>query len=312
MNTNKFIIISFYKFIPISKPKKVKSYLEDFIRDKMLRGTILLASEGINASISGSKNDLKILIRQIKILLKIKDINIKKNFIEFLPFNKMKVRVKKEIVSLGKNAIDVSKNTGKFISPDNWDKLIRKKNIKLIDTRNEYEVKIGNFKNSINPKTKSFRDFPKKINQLGIKKDDEIVMYCTGGIRCEKISAFLRINGYQNVSQLEGGILNFLEFSKNLKKSQTWNGECFVFDNRVSVNKNLERGKYEQCHGCRQPLTKQETRLKSYKKGISCKYCYNKRTLEQKKRSEMRQSQINKAESKRANHPFKRIQRMYT
>ncbi len=308
MNTNKLKIISLYKFVQIKNPKKIKSCLDDFIKDKMLRGTILLANEGINASISGDDTDLKNLIREIKILLKNKDFSIKKNFVEFLPFNKMKVRIKKEIVSLGKKEINVPKYTGKFISPENWNNLIKKKNVKLIDTRNEYEFNIGHFTNAINPKTKSFRDFPKKMGELGIKKNDEIVMYCTGGIRCEKISAFLQIEGYNNVSQLDGGILNFLENTKHTDNNNIWNGECFVFDNRVSVNKSLETGNYEQCHGCRHPITQIEKSLKSYKKGVSCKYCYNKRTLDQKKRSEMRQKQINKAEQKMVNHPFKRIQ----
>tara|TARA_Y200000002_G_scaffold302499_1_gene257841 strand:- start:5036 stop:5965 length:930 start_codon:yes stop_codon:yes gene_type:complete len=308
MNTKKLKIISFYKFIQISNPKKIKSSLDDFIKDKMFRGTIILANEGINASISGDGTDLKNLLGKIKILLKNKDFNIKKNFIEFLPFNKMKVKIKKEIVSLGKKEINVPEYTGKFISPENWNNLIKKKNVKLIDTRNEYEFNIGHFTNAINPKTKSFRDFPKKMGELGIKKNDEIVMYCTGGIRCEKISAFLQIEGYNNVSQLDGGILNFLENTKHTDNNNIWNGECFVFDNRVSVNKSLETGNYEQCHGCRHPITQIEKSLKSYKKGVSCKYCYNKRTLDQKKRSEMRQKQINKAEQKMVNHPFKRIQ----
>ena len=307
MNTNKLNIISLYKFVPINKPKKIKSSLEDFIKDKILRGTILLANEGINASIAGSENDLEYLVKQIKILLKNNDLNIKKNIVEFLPFNKMKVRVKKEIVSLGKNDIDVPKYTGHFIAPDKWNNLIKKKNIKLIDTRNEYEVKIGNFKNSINPETKSFRDFPKKLNQLGIKKDDEIVMYCTGGIRCEKISAFLRVNGYQNVSQLEGGILNFLEFTRNTKESSTWDGECFVFDKRVTVNRKLQKGKFEQCYACRHPITENEKKLNSYKKGISCKYCFNIRSSHQKKNSKIRQDQIDKAEESNLDHSFKKI-----
>ena len=308
MSTNKLKIISFYKFIQISNPRIIKLSLDEFIKDRMLRGTILLAKEGINASISGDETDLKNLIREIEILLKNKDFSIKKNFVKFLPFNKMKVRIKKEIVSLGKKEINVPKYTGKFISPENWNNLIKKKNVKLIDTRNEYEFNIGHFTNAINPKTKSFRDFPKKMGELGIKKNDEIVMYCTGGIRCEKISAFLQIEGYNNVSQLDGGILNFLENTKHTDNNNIWNGECFVFDNRVSVNKSLETGNYEQCHGCRHPITQIEKSLKSYKKGVSCKYCYNKRTLDQKKRSEMRQKQINKAEQKMVNHPFKRIQ----
>ena len=307
MNTNKLKIISFYKFNQISNPKKIKSSLDDFIMNKMLRGTILLANEGINASISGDETDLKNLVEEIKILLKNKDFNIKKNFIEFLPFNKMKVKIKKEIVSLGKKEINVPEYTGKFISPENWNNLIKKKNVKLIDTRNEYEFNIGHFTNAINPKTKSFRDFPKKINQLGIKKDDEVVMYCTGGIRCEKISAFLKIEGYKNVSQLDGGILNFLENTKHTSNNNTWNGECFVFDNRVAVNKELNIGSYDQCHGCRHPITQVEKSLKSFKKGVSCKYCYNKRSDKQKQNSSIRQEQIDIAESDNLHHPFKKI-----
>ena len=307
MNANNFKIISFYKFIKINNPKKIKSSLDFFIKDKILRGTILLAHEGINASISGVEIDLKNLIKQIKILLKNDDFYIKINLVEFLPFNKMKVRVKKEIVSLGKKGVDVPKYTGKFISPENWNNHIKGRNVKLIDTRNEYEFKIGHFANAINPRTKSFRDFPKKIDQLGIKKDDEIAMYCTGGIRCEKISAFLKIEGYKNVTQLDGGILNFLENTKYTNNNSTWIGECFVFDNRVAVNKELDIGSYDQCYGCRHPITQREKSLKSYKKGISCKYCYNERSAKQKENSSIRQWQIDEAESNNLHHPFKKI-----
>ncbi len=170
MNTTKLKIFSFYKFIEISNPEKIKSFLDYFCKDKTLRGTILIANEGINASISGNEQDLYFLIKKITTLLKIVNLNIRSNRTKYLPFNKMKVRVKKEIVSLGKNKIDVPKHTGKFVSPENWNKLLKKENIKLIDTRNEYEFNIGHFKNAINPKTRSFRDFPKKIDQMGIKK----------------------------------------------------------------------------------------------------------------------------------------------
>ena len=147
---------------------------------------------------------------------------------------------------------------------------------------------------------------------MKLSKNEKIGIYCTGGIRCEKAAQYLSSSGFNNIYQLKGGILNYLDYTKNkYKKKSKWIGECFVFDNRVTVDNELKKGKYEQCHGCRQPLTKRETKLKSYKKGISCKYCYNKRTLDQKRRSEMRQSQINKAESKKVNHPFKRIQKMH-
>ena len=308
MNANNFKIISFYKFIKIKNPKDVKYSLESYLKDKKIRGTILLATEGINATISGKERDLQNIIKKIKILINNKILNINMNSVDFLPFNRMKVRLKKEIVSLGKKNINVPKYTGKSIAPEKWNDLIRKKNIKLIDTRNTYEFNIGHFKNAINPQTKSFRDFPKKIDQLGIKKNDEIVMYCTGGIRCEKISAFLRIEGYENVMQLDGGILNFLENTKHKKNNNnSWSGECFVFDDRVAVNKELDIGSYDQCHGCRHPITQSEKRLKSFKKGVSCKYCYNKRSKMQKQNSSIRQEQIDKAESNNLDHPFKKI-----
>tara|TARA_X000000950_G_scaffold289097_1_gene409755 strand:- start:6355 stop:7284 length:930 start_codon:yes stop_codon:yes gene_type:complete len=307
MKTSKLRIFTFYKFIKIINLNEVKSLLDDFCKDKMLRGTILLANEGINASISGREQDLMDLVKEIKILLKVTDLNIINNLIKFLPFNKMKVRIKKEIVSLGKDEINIPKYTGKFVSPENWNKIINRKNIKLIDIRNKYEFNIGHFKNAINPKTKSFRDFPKKISKLGIKKDDDIVMYCTGGIRCEKISAFLKTEGYSSVAQLKGGILNFLEHSKDSKDNDSWIGECFVFDNRVALDKRLETGSYDQCYGCRHPITKNDKSLKSYQKGISCRYCYNKRSHKQIKSSTTRQDQIDKAERDKLNHPFSRI-----
>tara|TARA_B100001057_G_scaffold499678_1_gene611244 strand:+ start:2823 stop:3752 length:930 start_codon:yes stop_codon:yes gene_type:complete len=307
MSKSRFKIISFYKFIRIKEPSALKSSLDHFLKDKLIRGTIILANEGINASISGRNNDLQIVVETINSLLRNKTLNIKENYVSYLPFNRIKVRLKKEIVALGKTKIDVPKYTGKLIPPKDWNKVIKKKNIKLIDTRNNYEFDIGHFKNAINPKTKSFREFPKKISQLGVKKSDEIVMYCTGGIRCEKISAFLNKQGYKSISQLEGGILNYLEFSKKRKGEDAWNGECFVFDNRVTVNKELEAGNYDQCYGCRHPITRKDKKLKSYKKGVCCKYCIDQRSDQRKKRSETRQNQIQRAESRGLNHSFKRI-----
>ena len=312
MKNNKFYIYSFYRFFDLKEKKNTKTILDLFLSGKFVRGTILLADEGINGTISGEKKVLEDIISFIKKELKIRKLNFKINQNSFLPFSRIKVRLKKEIVSLGKGDLKIDKQNAQFVSPADWNKVVSNKKTIVIDVRNQFEIDIGKFKNSLNPKTDSFRDFPKQLEKMKINKDAKIAMYCTGGIRCEKASVFMKIHGYKNIVQLDGGIINYLDYKKKHKSVSIWKGECFVFDNRVSVNKNLERGKYEQCHGCRQPLTKQETRLKSYKKGISCKYCYNKRTLEQKRRSEMRQSQINKAESKRANHPFKRIQRMYT
>ena len=307
MKDTDLLIYTFYRFIEIKQKKKIKIELDEYFKNKLIRGTILLASEGINASISGTREDLSITIRKIKKILGIKKLDIKINKNKFLPFNRIKVRLKKEIVSLGIGEIDVNKFKGKLINPSNWNKLINENNIKLIDTRNTYEIDIGQFEGAINPKTKSFREFPEKINKMGIRKNDKLAIYCTGGIRCEKASAYLKLNGFENVVQLDGGILNYLNYVKENKKKSLWNGECFVFDNRVTVDKKLKKGKYIQCNGCRHPITERDTKLKSYVKGVSCKYCYKKRTQVQKKRSVSRQNQIDLAEKKGIDHSFRKL-----
>jgi len=307
MKDTDLLIYTFYRFIEIKQKKKIKIELDKYFKNKLIRGTILLASEGINASISGTREDLSITIRKIKKILGIKKLDIKINKNKFLPFNRIKVRLKKEIVSLGIGEIDVNKFKGKLIKPSNWNKLINEKDIKLIDTRNTYEIDIGQFKGAIDPETTNFRQFPDKLKKIGIKKDDKIAMYCTGGIRCEKASAYLTLKGFKDVNQLEGGILNYLSYVKSKKKENFWKGECFVFDSRVTVNSNLKKGKYIQCYGCRHPITKEDTKLASYKRGISCKYCYKKRNKTQKNRSITRQNQINLAESKGLDHVFKKI-----
>ena len=189
-------IYTFYRFLKIKNKKSIKNLLDKHFKNKLLRGTILLASEGINASISGTEIDLLETIKVIKKILRIRKLNIKINKNKFLPFNRIKVRLKKEIVSLGEGEIDVNKFTGNLIHPAKWNNIIEKKDVKLIDTRNIYEINIGQFKGAINPETKSFREFPKKLKGIGIKKNEKIAMYCTGGIRCEKASAYLKLNGF--------------------------------------------------------------------------------------------------------------------
>lgn len=306
--TNKFQIISFYRFIKIEEKKVFKKLVENLLKDIFIRGTILIASEGLNGSISGKKKDLNIIIKFIRKKLKIRNLNIKINEVNFLPFNKIKIRIKNEIVSLGKGNISYKLKKNNFINPSKWNNLIKKKDLVLIDLRNEYEINVGRFRNSINPKTKSFSEFPSRLDRMNLNKDDNIAMYCTGGIRCEKASNYLKQKGYKNIFQLKGGILNYLKFiNNNGDIPSKWDGECFVFDNRVSVNKELKTGKYIQCHGCRHPLSKKDTRSNDYTKGVSCPYCIHSRTEEQKKNSLNRQKQINNAEMKSENHPFKRI-----
>ena len=262
-----FYIYSFYRFKYIKNKKTIKLKLDQFISNKVIRGTILIADEGINGSISGSNDDLMNTIRFIKKLLCIKKIELKINLVDFLPFNRMKIRLKREIVSLGKGAINVPQKSNKFIEPDKWDNLIKQKQIKLIDLRNTYEIDIGSFKSAINPNTKNFREFPNKFKEMNIEKDNIIAMYCTGGIRCEKAAGYLNKKGYKNIYQLKGGIINYLSQSRNKKIKSQWSGECFVFDKRVTINNSLGRGKYLQCYGCRRPISKKDTLSLKYKKG---------------------------------------------
>ena len=300
-------VYTFYRFKDLGNIKNIKKEFDIFLKKYAVKGTILLASEGINGSLSGDQKDLNIIIKFIKSKLNIRILDIKVNKTNFFPFNRMKVRLKKEIVSLGQGIIDTNKYSGKLVDPKDWDRIVLDKDIKLIDVRNEFEIGIGKFKNSINPKTSSFREFPDSIFKLNIEKKDKIAMYCTGGIRCEKASAYLKKNGFRNVIQLEGGILNYLKHVNRFGKKSLWDGDCFVFDNRITVNKKLVRGEYVQCYGCRRPLTRKDLKLKSYIKGVSCKHCHNERTDIQKRRSKSRQSQIIQANKLEKDHPFKKI-----
>tara|TARA_B100001093_G_C26850151_1_gene1024758 strand:- start:1831 stop:2745 length:915 start_codon:yes stop_codon:yes gene_type:complete len=301
---NSYVVYTFYRFLKIRNKKYIKKKFDTYLSNITLKGTILIANEGINVSIAGEKEEVFNFIKQIKKELKIRKIQTKINYTNFIPFNRMKVRIKKEIVSLGMGDLDTSKYTGKNIHPSEWNKIISKKKVKLIDTRNIYEINIGKFINSINPNTNNFREFPKKLLKMNLNKEDAVAMYCTGGIRCEKASAYLKLNGFKNVMQLEGGIINYLDYmnKKKDKSKSKWQGECFVFDNRVTINKKLSKGKFVQCFGCRNPITMKDTKLKSYVKGVSCKYCYNKRSKLQKRKSISRQLQIELARNNAQNY----------
>tara|TARA_B100000401_G_scaffold43833_1_gene25787 strand:+ start:2311 stop:3240 length:930 start_codon:yes stop_codon:yes gene_type:complete len=292
---NSFLIYSFYRFKKINKLKKLKKDLDTHFKNKLVKGTILLANEGINASISGDQKTLDGALKYIKKKLKIRKLNLKINDTEFLPFNRMKVRLKKEIVSLGIKNLKLNNRKANYIHPSEWDKIILNKNIKVIDVRNTYEIKIGKFKNTINPITSTFRQFPDKIKNLNLSKEETLAIYCTGGIRCEKASIHLNKIGYKNILQLEGGVLNYLEYKKKFENTRTWSGDCFVFDDRVSVNKKLKKGRFNQCYGCRRPITKKDMSSNFYIKGVYCPYCYNRKSQDKIKSSLTRQDQIEKA-----------------
>lgn len=293
-------ICSFYKFKQISEIEKIKKEILSICNTKDIMGTILIAKEGINGTISGDNNSIN-SIREFLINKISSDIFFKISFFKKHPFLRMKVKIKHEIIKLSMGEIPTSLMTGTFVKPINWNNFIENDDVILVDTRNDYESEIGSFKKSITPKTKSFCEFPDwiKKNKESIK-NKKIALFCTGGVRCEKASAFLLKEGYKNIYQLDGGIINYLEKVK--KKESKWEGECFVFDERVSVNHSLKKGNYIQCFACRSALSEIDINSKFYSKGISCPKCYKNTTKIQKRKFNERQKQINLANQKGEKH----------
>ena len=290
-------ILSFYEFcdLDVDKVTKNKNKIFETSKNNSILGTIILSIEGINGTVSGSSDSIDILNQLMKDLGY--KCNIKFSVSEKKPFKRLKVKIQKEIVTfmnLGKSA----KNTGTFIPPENWDDFISNEDVKLIDVRNFYETVIGKFPKSIDPNTETFTDFIDYIDkELSTNKDQKIAMYCTGGIRCEKASSYMKDIGFNNIFQLEGGIINYLNKVEENKGS--WDGECFVFDERVSLKYNSEIGNYELCHGCRNPIDEEDKRSIYFEEGVSCPNCINVRSDEQNEKSRQRQAQINFTRNKK-------------
>lgn len=280
-------IFGFYKFKKIKNIKLLKKNLKNFIEEEQVRGTIIISIEGINGTISFKPTKYKKVKNKILNLLNIRKLdNENISYYKYQAFKKGKIKIKKEVVPIGMklNKI-VTKNK---IEPKDWNKFILKKETVLIDTRKNFEFKVGTFKGSINPELNNFRDFPRYFKTL--KKNQNIGMFCTGGIRCEKASAYLKKKGFKNVYQLKGGIINYLNNVK--KKDSLWSGDCFVFDNRVSIKHGLKPGNLKICPGCRNPIKLSERKSNFYEQGVTCPNCYNNLTNSQKQRFRMRQKQI--------------------
>ena len=309
LNTNnstldKYIISTFYKFLVLENYKELKIKFDKSLSKTNIKGTILLANEGVNGTIAGSESDLKNFFLYIDKFSQFKDINPKFSSSNKNPFLRMKVRLKKEIVTIGIPEVSPSNQVGKYLNVEEWNEILNESDSMIIDTRNDYEVSIGTFKNSINPKIKSFRNFPnwvqKNLIDKKVSKKSKIGMFCTGGIRCEKSTSYLKQLGFENVFHLDGGILKYLE---NVKSDENeWKGECFVFDYRVSLNDSLEKGEYDMCYACRMPLSKENKKNKHYLKGQSCEYCYDQTTIKQKKRFNEREKQIKLSKVKNLKH----------
>jgi len=297
-------ISSFYHFIEIQNVEDIRDALLDFCVNSNLLGTILVSNEGFNGTIAGEKLDIlgafSFIEDRLKLNLSISN-KARWNVTKSAPFRRMRVKIKKEIVALGREDLRPFNKAGKSIEPKDWNKLIKNPEVILIDTRNKYEIDIGSFPNAINPGTDSFREFPSFVDELNeIDKKQPIAMFCTGGIRCEKAAAYMLEIGYEDVSQLNGGILNYLEDIET--EDSLWEGECFVFDDRVAVDSELKDGNYIQCHACRNPLLAQEIESEMYTEGVSCPKCINKISNEKIERLKERQKQIGLAKKRGEDH----------
>ena len=266
-----------------------------------VRGTLLLAKEGINGTISGSDSAINQVLDYLNADKRLEDLDYKFSYSETIPFKRLKVKLKKEIVTLGIADIDPTYSVGTYVKARDWNELISDPEVVLIDTRNNYEFEIGSFKGAINPNTETFRQFPSYTqNNLEQYRNKKIAMFCTGGIRCEKSTAYLKLKGFKNVYHLQGGILKYLEEVE--EEESLWEGECFVFDDRVAVKHNLELGRYDQCHACRYPITEEDKIHTNYEKGVSCPRCYDTKDVTQINRYREREKQIQLAKARGETH----------
>ena len=300
-----FKVAALYKFSQIDNPLEVQIYLKKILKNLSIYGTILVGNEGINGTIaSRDKKNLNKALMYLKNLKGFKDLDIKFSNSKKKPFIRLKIKLKQEIVTIGDKSIDPTKNVGEYVNPEDWNSLIEEENILLIDTRNDYEYSIGSFKDSINPNTQKFRDFPEWLKGQNFTQEDKnskkVAMFCTGGIRCEKASSLMKNEGFKKVYHLKGGILKYFESVS--KENSLWDGECFVFDDRVSVKHDLSVGDYDMCHGCRMPITETDKISQKYIQGVSCPNCFDQTTEEQKSRYMSRQKQIDLAKKRNQKH----------
>lgn len=294
-------ILTFYKFVCFEDYKAWQTLLEDKGESLSVLGTIILAKEGINATISGQDDQVREFLRVITDDKRFADLRPRESFSERKTFYRLKILLRDEIVTLGDQTINPNKQVGKYVEPEDWNELIRDPDITLVDTRNDYEVALGSFEGAVNPKTSTFREWDQFVAEnLDKKKNKKIAMFCTGGIRCEKASAHLLQHGFDEVFHLKGGILNYLE--KISPDHSKWDGECFIFDHRVSVVHGLKDGESKLCFGCRWPLSQQDLESPNYEEGVSCPKCYDSLTESKRESLRERQRQVKRADAKNLSH----------
>ena len=285
-----YIVATFYKFVTFTDIEAKKAQILAWCAVNNIKGTIILASEGINGTIAGSEKAIASILKLLRSIEGLEDLEHKESTAQKPPFARLKVKIKSEIVTLGLPEVDPNQQVGTYVDPQDWNQIISDPEVVVIDTRNDYEVEIGSFKEAKNPDTESFREFPEYIAEnLDPQKNTKVAMFCTGGIRCEKASSYMLSKGFKEVYHLKGGILKYLE---NVPPEESlWEGECFVFDERVAVKEGLEPGSHELCYACGHPISEADKQSSQYEPHISCPHCYEQLTPEKKARQEDRRRQ---------------------
>ena len=295
------VVAAMYKFVSLPDYEALQEPLLNFCLAQNIKGTLLLAHEGINGTVSGTREAIDGLLAYLRQDARFADLEHKESFEGDLPFYRMKVKLKKEIVTMGVEDIDPNETVGTYLNPEQWNEMISDPEVVLVDTRNYYEYNIGTFKGAINPETTTFREFPDYVaKNLDPAKHKKVAMFCTGGIRCEKSTAYMKQQGFDEVYHLKGGILKYLE--EMPQEKTLWEGECFVFDNRVAVDHDLNKGSYDQCHGCRHPITEDDKLSPKYMKGVACPRCFDDQTPDQRARFAERQKQMELAKVRNQDH----------
>lgn len=304
------VISTLYKFVTIDNFESLKKPLLQLMEEHQVKGTLLLAKEGINGTIASNRKGIDALLDWLRTDSRFANIASKESYAQAMPFYRGKVKLKKEIVTMGIKGIDPKHLTGTYVKPQDWNALIADPEVLLIDTRNNYEIKIGAFKGAVNPETKNFREFPQYVaDKLKPSKHKKIAMYCTGGIRCEKSTAFLKQQGFEAVYHLQGGILKYL--AEVPAEQSMWQGECFVFDNRIAINQAMKKGQYDQCYACRHPINQEDKNSQYYSQGISCPHCYEQVSEKQRQRFQEREKQVQIAKKRGEEHIGSSTQDIY-
>ncbi|MCY1666062.1 oxygen-dependent tRNA uridine(34) hydroxylase TrhO [Rhizobium sp. SL86] len=299
--TGSFLVAALYHFARFERYQSVREPLQALCEENGVKGTLLLAREGINGTIAGPDEGIANVLAYLRGQPEFGALEHKESRASKMPFLRMKVRLKKEIVTMGVEDIDPNRIVGTYVDPKDWNALITDPETIVIDTRNDYETAIGIFKGAVDPKTKTFREFPDWVkNNTGLHNKPKIAMYCTGGIRCEKATAFMKEQGFDEVYHLKGGILKYLE--EVPEAESLWEGACFVFDERVSVTHGLKEGEHQLCHACREPLTAEDRASPQFEEGVSCPHCFDTRTEDDRERYRQRQRQIELARKRGQKH----------